>query len=277
MTLPYDASPLALTQPGSRPTVFDAAAPRPGLEGLCAELARLAYLHFESDPAQAAQLTQALARAGIAGFRAFSNADTDTQALGLRLAGGEAVVVFRGTQPERVTDIGTDLEATLTPWPRGGRVHEGFAEAFRSVQGPIGAWLAQSGAAARIFTGHSLGAALATLAAAHWQPGRLITFGSPRVGDAAFVATLAGTPIDRFVDCCDIVTFVPPSGPWYRHAGPMRYIDAHGHLGSDPQAVDADRLKGRLDYIEHHAWKIGHLPARELADHAPINYVRAFF
>lgn len=277
MPLVYDATRLALTQPGLHPTVFDAAAPAPHIEALCAELSRLVYLPFECDPTQAATLREALGRVGIPAFEPFEHADTHTQAFGVRLPGGEAVVVFRGTQPDQVTDIGTDLRLTHVDWPGGGQVHSGFERAFRSVDTAVDTWLAQAGAAPKVFTGHSLGAALATLAAARWQPARLITFGSPRVGNAAFVATLAGVRIDRFVDCCDIVTAVPPDGPWYTHAGVMTYIDAAGHISTDPRHAEADRPEARLDYLAHHAWKLGELPARELADHAPINYVRAFF
>ena len=42
-----------------------------------------------------------------------------------------------------------------------------------------------------ILAGHSLGAALATLAATVFPPALLVTLGSPRVGDAEFVAALA--------------------------------------------------------------------------------------
>jgi len=41
--------------------------------------------------------------------------------------------------------------------------------------------------------------------------------------------------------------------------------------------VDADREKGRWLYLNQYAWKRGTVSVRELADHAPVNYARAFF
>ena len=41
--------------------------------------------------------------------------------------------------------------------------------------------------------------------------------------------------------------------------------------------AEADREAARLDYLRHDALRSGTLLARELADHAPINYIRAFW
>lgn len=42
------------------------------------------------------------------------------------------------------------------------------------------------------------------------NPARLITFGSPLVGDARFRKLLEHMEVRRYVDCCDVVARVPP-------------------------------------------------------------------
>jgi hypothetical protein len=125
--------------------------------------------------------------------------------------------------------------------------------------------------------GHSLGAALATLAMSAWRAARLVTFGCPRVGDPAFAATIDASACRRYVGCCDIVCRVPPAGRWYTDVAPMRYIDAAGVVRTaiDANDVAADRDRARLDYLRRHAAGRGNVLIRDFADHAPINYVRA--
>ena len=126
----------------------------------------------------------------------------------------------------------------------------------------------------RIFTGHSLGGALATLAAAIFQPARLITFGAPRVGDTAFGATMSRVDSRRYVGCCDMVARVPPELLGFRHCGELRYIDHNGVIHHAPSAdlIIDDRRLGRSDYVQSYASHPGALKLRDLADHAPLNY-----
>jgi hypothetical protein len=281
LQIPYDASRSALMNPGLREPVFGRdAPPPPTLAALCAECARLAYLHFERDTAAQRRLVDALAAMGLSDWQGFSDAATGTQAYAAIITRtGQPLVAFRGTEPDQITDLGIDLIATLVNWPGGGRVHAGFARAFDSVQRPLAAWLARSGSAAPpVFTGHSLGAALATLAASTWRSSLHFTFGSPRVGDSEFVATIDLATATRFVNCCDIVTRLPPITPGlYAEAGPMTYIDRNGVVQADLSegAVAEDGNQARRDYLIHDAWVNGNVWARDLADHSPINYVRA--
>ncbi len=94
-----------------------------------------------------------------------------------------ALVVFRGTQPDQWGDILDDLRLPPVAWTHGS-VHGGFEDAFSRIRPALEARL-QSIASGRSvwFCGHSLGGALATLAA-HWWPGSsgVCTLGAPRVG-----------------------------------------------------------------------------------------------
>jgi hypothetical protein len=281
LQIPYDASRAALLNPGLREPVFDQdTLPPPTLAALCAECARLAYLHFERDTAAQRLLVDALADMGISHWQGFNDPASGTQAFAAIVTQtGQPLVVFRGTEPDQITDLGVDLIATLVKWPAGGLVHAGFASAFGSVQPAIATWLARCGAAKPpVFTGHSLGAALATLAASTWRSSLHFTFGSPRVGNAEFVSTIDLATATRFVNCCDIVTRLPPIAPGlYAEAGPMTYIDRNGIVEADISegVVAEDCNQARRDYLIHDAWVNGNVWARDLADHSPINYVRA--
>ena len=127
--------------------------------------------------------------------------------------------------------------------------------------------------------GHSLGAALATLAASVWQPAKLIPIGAPLVGNQQFVDSLAGVECQRIVNCCDLVARVPPTLLGYRHPPGPTFITWDAKLSHDPSAaaIDADRHLGRGEYFSCYALRQGNAPTRDLADHAPVNYLRAFF
>lgn len=121
------------------------------------------------------------------------------------------VLAFRGTESDKPEDILADamtLQVSSALFPDC-RVHAGFADRFERVAKFLPSSPAPAGDRFLI-TGHSLGAALATLAAARWQPTLLLTYGGPRVGDRGFSRLLEGVACRRFVGCCDIVTRMPP-------------------------------------------------------------------
>jgi len=158
------------------------------------------------------------------------------------------LVAFRGTEiMDFVASLKnwlTNLRVSLIPDGRGGRVHEGFQLALDGVWDPlrkrIVRVLAQGNPGRRVWlTGHSLGAALATLATSRamaegaFPVGGLYTFGSPRVGDAAFARRLHNSApavrTFRFVNYADIVTRIPPPLR-YRHVGRLCYFTKLGRL-----------------------------------------------
>ena len=274
----YDASRDALYRPALRPTVF-ATGSSVSADALCAECSRLAYLQFDRDVGQRRQLVEALALAELSQCEVFSDAKTGTQAYAaISDSSGDALIVFRGTVPGDIADLATNINVRPVRWHLGGNVHGGFSAAFESVRVAIEAWLGRHAAESTVtVTGHSLGAALATLAMARWRTGRLVTFGCPRVGDAEFVASIEAKRCVRYVGCCDIVCNVPPASPWYCDHGRMRYVDRTGAIRDTASNADvsADRDRARIEYFTRYATGRGNVVVRDLADHAAINYVRA--
>ncbi|HET8644247.1 MAG TPA: lipase family protein, partial [Vicinamibacteria bacterium] len=124
--------------------------------------------------------------------------------------------------------------------------------------------------------GHSLGAALATLAATLVRPSGLYTFGSPRVGDEAFVQVADLAQHHRYVGCCDGICDVPPEPLGYRHCGRALFIDRHGaiHEGHSGDQVGREQKAAALEYVLH-LNVLAHVAVRHLADHAPLNYSSA--
>jgi hypothetical protein len=271
----YDPTRVALYTPekGEPPAGFSAGWP---VEQACAELARLAYHRFEEG--DSAALGAALAAAGFSPPALFNAPGRDAQAFGT-MAGDTAFVVFRGTQAGKLLDLVADVRFRLRTWEGPGRAHEGFLAAWRSLDEPIAAWIQGAGARRLVVSGHSLGAAMATLLAAARPEAELVTFGSPRVGDAAFAGAFAGRPVRRYVDCTDKVTMVPPELVGYRHVEGEIYIDRSGLVHAAPpsaEVVSEDRGAARRAYLLRHAWKVWrNVLVRDLADHAPVNYVSA--
>jgi len=151
---------------------------------------------------------------------------------------GWLAVAFRGTESDEWPDILTDARFAQVPW-RTGQVHAGFAAAISDIWPPLSAALKAAAGRTVWFCGHSLGAALATLAADRFPDTRgVCTFGSPRVGDPeftrSFTSRFAGRAF-RYVNDHDVVTHVPPPVllPWiYQHVDPRRLIDADGQVTS---------------------------------------------
>jgi len=153
---------------------------------------------------------------------------TDTQAVIYQPTAQDIVVAFRGTRSLRnfVTDL-TARRVPLLDGPAGAEVHEGFQTAFQSVSRDLGEYLKNNlSAQQRLwFTGHSLGGALAKLAAARFFREHAIagvyTFGEPRVGNAAF-RNFYGWLRPKTFRVVDGEDFIPRL-PWllgaYRHSG----------------------------------------------------------
>jgi hypothetical protein len=188
-----------------------------------------------------------------------------------------AVLAFRGS--DDLAAWVTNLNALPAPWRGGGKAHRGFAAALDAVWPEVEAALARS-ARPLLCTGHSLGAALATLAASLRPEAALYTFGSPRVGDGGFETATRRRPghAARFVNHRDVVCRLPSARLGYRHVGEVFVIDRLGRVyARRPRHRGVTELLASA--FEGRPWDLapllaGSLP-RELADHAPINYVSA--
>ncbi len=131
---------------------------------------------------------------------------------------GATFVTFAGSDPLKFQDWITDFSAMPSP----SNLHSGFEQAVETVLPDIRMALGKRAAPNQtvFFTGHSLGGALAILAA--WRISRLpnapeivvYTFGSPRNGGQEFFNDYTprlGDFTFRMVHGTDIVPTVPPT------------------------------------------------------------------
>lgn len=126
------------------------------------------------------------------------------------------IVVFRGTHS--IQGVMTDV-AMGEPEVRGG-AHKGFSEAYQSISKTfLKALEGEPINRPTYFVGHSLGGAIALLAALDVQRNKgqvsgVLTLGQPRVGDGSFAAeaeTILGDKLRRYVFNHDVIPHLPPS------------------------------------------------------------------
>ncbi len=182
-----------------------------------------------------------------------------------------AALVFRGTTGLRNWFLDLDVRPQRIA-PRT-VVHRGFKEALNQVWQDLQPQLMRL-REPLFMTGHSMGGALAQLAAWHHPPCGVYSFGAPRVGDAGFAEGMRRTPIYRLVNNRDVVSVLPPSSHLlsFRAAGQLVHIDREGRVCQ----MDADGEAANC-------WENGKMsipttggrmfnPPGFLADHAPVNY-----
>lgn len=163
------------------------------------------------------------------------------------------VLSFRGTQS--VTNAATGLLVGLADSSicRGCQVHTGFLNGWNEIRAEvlrtIDDALARNPSYHIIATGHSLGGALAELAAAVIRntrtPVALYTFGAPRVGNAAFsnyVSRQLGGNY-RVVNADDGVPNLPPAGLGYTHILPEFLITNSRNYGLGVRPADIEVIQ----------------------------------
>lgn len=172
-------------------------------------------------------------------------------------------LAFRGTQ--FASDWGCNLRCTFYGTPRR---HAGFQGAWSEMADVIRAWLAPrlKGGRTLHLAGHSLGGALATiaaleLAAAGLPVSSVVTLGSPKVGGSGFGesyrrqpvasanATTLGAVTLRYQHGIDLVaTAMPPF--FYKHVVPATLLPAQT-LSESPGLIQRDASPAAANLIKH--------------------------
>jgi predicted lipase len=174
--------------------------------------------------------------------------------------GNTAYVVFRGTEVDNIENWCTDIDAIQITYPLGdGEVHQGFYNAWLSIKSQVQIGIDEilPGITNVIFTGHSLGAALAAFAVLEVGTGlnfdygvsiSVYTFGEPRVGNQQFAGYWDSqiSASYRIVNNNDIVPHLPfiSLGFWhttmeYWYTGDGYKVCTASPLGEDPNCMDS--------------------------------------
>ena len=234
---------------------------------ICNKMARLAEFAY-LDGKEAKPKMKAL---GYTGHKFFENDGAQCHAVWNK---EEYVLAFRGTEPDEISDVLADLKA----WPAGamthGKVHTGFKDEVDKLWDDLVAHyekhqrIAGKGYRRFMITGHSLGAAMATIATSRFEEFtnvyQLTTFGSPRVGTRSFVRNVS-TLHYRFVNNNDIVCRVPLALMGYKHHGTLQYINFYGNVRKmTGWQLIKDRWRGMRSGL-----------LDSVADHGMPNYVTA--
>lgn len=226
---------------------------------------------------------------------------TDTQAYAAATA--EYIVIsFRGTKEPR--DFLTDLMIRKKPFLGDGKsesgfgeVHRGFNMAFESVRDQLKATLdafeSEQPGRPIFITGHSLGAALAQLAALYLasigkEVASVYTYGSPRVGNRDFQRGYESLLKDRtflHMNNTDIVTTIPLKLLGFRHVAlPARRFDEKHNIsgvedmeepetaGLNQQELEAMNRAQMEMASEDIKKSLEHLAIRDLTINQPMGF-----
>ncbi len=186
-------------------------------------------------------------------------------------------IAFRGTEA-KLKDITADAKIRKEVTDIG-EIHRGFNDAYMLVNDDIIVLAKEAKDAGNklYITGHSLGGALATVAALYFNlnglsADKVITFGCPRVlskETAEKVNSNHKQLFCRVVNNNDVVTRVPPRTLDYSHIGELWYYRESGELVMDNDLswwdLFWDRIDGRLE-------DFGELGTDGLKDHFMDNY-----
>lgn len=149
--------------------------------------------------------------------------------------GNRLIFAFRGT----VSKLNWRTNLTARKMKLGGTGHEfhaGYLRVTTDLFDKVFGHICDGMTTMRelVFTGHSMGGALATIIAAMFADSKdtLITFGQPRVASAATLKATLNCKYIRVVNGSDGVTQVPKLG--YGHTGTLLYLCNDGRKLVDP-------------------------------------------
>lgn len=186
------------------------------------------------------------------------------------------VLAFRGTEVDKLADWLKNLDVRKAAWIAG-KAHRGFQNEWEAVR--LGIQQTACPFTPLLVTGHSKGAAVATLAAAelavsNFNVAGLYTFGSPRILDRKAAAWFTSLPISlrtwRMFHSNDIVPRVP-TALRFRHVGTPVYLrELRSEWGE--RKVQTWLESPGFWQLVHYQWTSYFFDALE--DHEMINYIR---
>lgn len=171
----------------------------------------------------------------ISGPQLFSNVEWDTEGF-VGTYGDKLIVTFQGSNSSiDWKKVNFRFWKKIIPYNNVNPkilVHAGFINAYKSVRDFLLTQVKESGLKEVWCFGHSLGGAMATLASVDFQynfPGlvvKVVTFGSPRIGNKAFQASYTHRVPEnaRVVNGNDLVTRLPPKMFNYEHVGECLHV-----------------------------------------------------
>ncbi|HLY90483.1 MAG TPA: lipase family protein [Acetobacteraceae bacterium] len=189
------------------------------------------------------------------------------------------IIAFAGTEPNQFSDWKEDF--TILRDGRG--AHEGFENGLDAVWTTVERIARESAPGGLYLTGHSLGGALAGVAARRLIDQRIIdadrikgvyTIGMPRIGDADYAQAYdaaggqrLGQRTFRLVHGQDIVTKVPPTTLDFAHVGCMLACPRGGRF---PAATPTPTIeRPGTDELFDAAWSLLDLPIFSTDDGLP--------
>jgi triacylglycerol lipase len=298
----------ALFKPGISNQYFDINSPSPIYVGeihfnlwnawWLAELSRLIYRedrHNSYADSQSINTNEILTNVGMEKLGEIYSDETSTYGLLIKfkafdkaLQSGTSCLVLVFCGSNELQDWKTNFSAYQRRFYDCGSVHGGFQQAFLSIKDKL-LDLPEIHDHPLFITGHSLGAALATLCTAYLSDHDVkldacYTYGSPRVGNNEFADSLSCKHIYRVINDCDVITTIPFDfvAIKYKHAGHPCFIDAETHVrltmcNDDIEQYQKIQLSNTDNIFKSgllEKLKVGEVELYSfLTDHAPINYV----
>ncbi|KAF1974427.1 alpha/beta-hydrolase [Bimuria novae-zelandiae CBS 107.79] len=214
-------------------------------------------------------------------LRSYSDLATDVTGFVALDPTNELIVVsFRGSVSIQNWITNIDFKAVSTNLCSGCTAHRGFYQSWldsrSAVTATVNSLVAANPRYKVITTGHSLGGAIATLAAADLRnsgyPVALYSFGSPRVSSSKLANYITAQPGGnyRITHWNDPVPNIPPILMNFAHVSPEYYINRPNHQvvkATDFKIYEgATNMKGNAAWlftdILAHLWYFGSFPMK---------------
>ena len=253
---------------------------------------------YNDDSAFRASFTEKFASYGIQNF-SFINNDTTSTNLVVMSDSSKIIVIFRGSETNggflntKKDWLLTDAKCKMIPISafKNTYVHSGFWKSYVSVEDTLlkTIRLHQNNQQKILITGHSLGGALAVLAALDFslhqlQPFGVYTYANPRVGGERFAEYYEQQqiPTYRYVNKNDLIPMLPPTQSFHRMFCPEKdkgNCGRYQHVGTTYNITKSDSIM--INDVEVNVPKIyynfGKVKRHDLAEYCNALYQNYFF